>query len=273
MTNRIAVEITDGVADVRLNRGDKLNAVDGAMFAALIDTAEELSTTPGLRAVVLSGNGPAWCAGLDFAGFASMAGDSDPDDASGTASIGAMTEGGITHRAQQAVWGWHELPVPVIAAVHGVAFGAGFQLAIGCDIRIVHPDVRMSVLEIRWGITPDMTVTRLLPGLVGADVAKELVWTGREVGGDEALRLGLATKIADDPHAAAMELAQTIASNSPDAIRAGKRLVDAAYAEDFAAGFAHERDEIGALIGSQNQVESVTAYFEKRTPNYTDPAT
>ncbi len=272
MSNRITVDVQDGIADVRLNRGDKMNAVDGAMFTALIETADELAATFGLRAVVLSGNGPSWCAGLDFAGFASMAGDGGADDASGTASIGAMTEGGITHRAQQAVWGWRQLPVPVIAAVHGVAFGAGFQLAIGCDIRIVHPDVRLSALEIRWGITPDMTVTRLLPGIVGADVAKELIWTGREVGGEEALRLGLATSVSDDPHAAAMDLARTIASKSPEAIRAGKRLVEAAYAEDFETGFAHERAEIGALIGSPNQVESVTAYFEKRSPEYVDPS-
>ncbi len=271
MTERITVELVDGIADVRLDRGDKMNAMDGRMFAALIDTAEELATTPGLRAVVLSGNGPSWCAGLDFSGFEAMAGGVGGDGSTSTGSIGAIEEGRITHRAQQAVWGWRELPVPVIAAVHGVAFGAGFQLAVGCDIRIVHPEVRMSVLEIRWGITPDMTCTRLLPGIVGADVAKELIWTGREVGGDEALRLGLATRASENPHGDAMELARTIASKSPDAIRAGKRLVEAAYAEDFEAGFAHERDEIGALIGSPNQVESVTAFFEKRPPEYVDP--
>lgn len=266
MTERITVELTNGVADVRLDRGDKMNAMDAEMFEALIATADELAVTPGLRAVVLSGNGPSWCAGLDVSMFAGMADGADSDG-----SIGAMVEGKPTHKAQQAVWGWHELPVPVIAAIHGVAFGAGFQLAIGCDIRIVHPEVRMSVLEIRWGITPDMTCTRLLPGIIGADVAKELVWTGREVGGDEALRLGLATRVSDNPHADAMELAQTIASKSPDAIRAGKRLIEAAYAEDFAAGFAHEREEIFALIGSPNQIESITAFFEKRPADYVDP--
>ncbi len=278
MTERITVEMTDGVADVRLDRGDKMNAMDADMFAALIDTANELAEMPGLRAVVLSGNGPSWCAGLDFSMFEQMASanaagggaivgeDADPS------SIGAMVEGRITHRAQQAVWGWRELPVPVIAAVHGVAFGAGFQLAVACDIRIVHPEARMSVLEIRWGITPDMTCTHLLPGIVGADVAKELVWTGREVLGKEAVRIGLATRLSEDPHAAAMELATTIAGKSPDAIRAGKRLIETAYAEDFAAGFATERDEIGALIGTPNQVESIAAYFEKRPANYTDPS-
>ncbi len=266
---RVTVEITDGIADVRLNRADKMNAMDGAMFTALVETADELAKTEGLRAVVLSGNGPAWCAGLDFSGFQAMAG-GDGGGSNSTADIGSIEEERITHKAQQAVWGWRELPVPVIGAVHGVAFGAGIQLAVGCDIRFVTPDVRMSILEIRWGISPDMTITRLLPGIVGADVAKELIWTGREVNGEEAVRIGLATHVSEDPHADAMELATTIASKSPHAIRAGKRLVEAAYAEDFAAGFAQEREEIFNLIGTPNQVESVTAYFEKRAPRYTE---
>ena len=270
MSDRVTVEIQDGVADVRLNRPEKMNALDGAMFSALIETADELATTPGLRAVVLSGNGPSWCAGLDFSGFEAMAGGVGADGSMTTGSLGAIDEGRITHRAQQAVWGWRELSVPVIAALHGVVFGGGIQLAIGCDIRFAHPDVRMSILEIRWGISPDMTITRLLPGLVGADVAKELIWTGREVGGEEAARIGLVTHVSDDPHADAMALARTIADKNPHAIRAGKRLIEAAYAEDFVAGFAHERDEIGALIGSPNQVESVTAFFEKRTPDYVE---
>ncbi|MEM9203424.1 MAG: crotonase/enoyl-CoA hydratase family protein [Actinomycetota bacterium] len=263
---RITVDISDGIADVRLNRGDKMNAMDGPMFKALIETADGLAKTEGLRAVVLSGNGPAWCAGLDFSGFQSMAGGGE----SNTSSIGNIENDRITHNAQQAVWGWRELPVPVIGAVHGVAFGAGIQLAIGCDIRFVTPDVRMSILEIRWGISPDMTITRLLPGIVGADIAKELIWTGREVNGEEAVRIGLATHVSDDPLTDAKALAATIAAKSPHAIRAGKRLVESAYAEDFAAGFAHEREEIFNLIGTPNQIESVSAYFEKRPPNYTE---
>ena len=176
------------------------------MFKALIETADELAKTKGLRAVVLSGNGPAWCAGLDFSGFQSMAG----GGASNTSSIGGWRTTYITHNAQAV--GWRELPVPVIAAVHGVAFGAGIQLAAGCDIRFVAPDVRMSILEIRWGISPD--ITHLLPGLIGADVAKELIWTGREVNGEEAVRIGLATHVSEDPLADAMELARTIAGKS-----------------------------------------------------------
>lgn len=267
---RITIDMDGGVADVRLNRGDKMNAMDGRMFSALVEAADSLAAEPGLRAVVLSGNGPSWCAGLDFGNFQAMASDSKPKESSNDRGIGALEEGRITHRAQQAVWGWHELPVPVIGAVHGVAFGAGVQLAIGCDIRYVHPDVRMSVLEIRWGLSPDMTCTQILPGLVGADMAKELIWTGREVNGEEAVRIGLATKLCDDPHTDAMDLAHTIAGKSPHAIRAGKRLVEGFARQDYALGFRNEREEIGALIGSPNQVEAVKAFFEKRPPGFAD---
>jgi enoyl-CoA hydratase/carnithine racemase len=273
MTERVTIEMADGIADVRLNRGDKMNAMDGPMFAGLVEAADTLASDASVRCVVLSGIGPSFCAGLDFSGFQAMAGGAGGDDSNSTGGIGGLEKGRrhLTHRAQQAVWGWHELAVPVVAAVHGVAFGAGCQLAVGADIRFVARDVRMSVLEIRWGLSPDMTITQLLPQLVGADMAKELVWTGREVGGEEAVQIGLATHVADDPHAAAMELAATIVSKSPDAIRAGKRLINDAAAEDYDAGFERERNEIGALIGSANQAESVQAYFEKRDPIYTDP--
>jgi len=273
MTDRVTIDILDGVADVRLDRGDKMNAMDGRMFAALVEAADELATRGDVRAVVLSGNGPSFCAGLDFSGFQAMAGGVGGDDSDNTGAIGKVEaeRAHITHHAQQAVWGWHELPMPVIAAVHGVAFGAGCQLAVGSDIRFVAPDVRMSVLEIRWGISPDMTITSLLSNLIGADRAKELIWTGREVNGPEAAAIGLATHVADDPHAAAMELATLIATKSPHAIRAGKRLINGAAAEDYNAQFLAEREEIGALIGGPNQVESVQAYFEKRPPVYADP--
>ncbi len=273
-TPRITVEIDGGVADVRLDRGDKMNAMDGPMFRALVETADELATNTAVRAVVLSGNGASFCAGLDFSGFQAMAGAADNNSDGGTGMIGQVESdrAHVTHQAQQAVWGWHQLPMPVIAAVHGVAYGAGCQLAVGADIRFVTPNVRMSVLEIRWGISPDMTITSLLPSLIGADLTKELVWTGREVHGPEAVAIGMATHMADDPYAAAMDLARLIATKSPDAIRAGKRLINNVAPEDYDAAFLAEREEIGALIGSPNQVESVTAYFEKRDPTYTDPS-
>ena len=277
MTNehdeRVSVTIEDGVADVRLDRADKMNALDGPMFDALVATSAALADDRSVRAVVLSGNGRAFCAGLDFGGFQAMAsgGGASTDDGGavgGGTAISHVGEGSITHHGQQAVYGWTDLPVPVIAAVHGVALGGGIQLALGADIRIVAPDARMSVLEIRWGLVPDMTGTKRLVELVGLDVAKELTFTGRMVEGVEAQAIGLATKVADDPHAAAMAMAAEIAQKSPDAVRAAKRMLRAVGTVDEATAFATERREIGALIGSPNQVEAIQAYFEKREPRY-----
>jgi len=268
MSDRISVNIQDGVADVRLNRPDKMNALDGAMFNALVETADGLAADSSLRAVVLSGQGRSFCAGLDFSGFQGMAGS---DGAEATRSITDAEPGRITHKGQQAVYGWTSLPVPVIAAVHGHALGGGIQLALGADIRIVAPDAKMSVLEIRWGLIPDMTGTQALINLVGLDVAKELTFTGRTVSGTEAVQLGMATRLAEDPRAAALELAAEIASKSPHAIRAAKRLFNNASKVSTADGFAAERNEISKLIGSPNQTEQIKAFFEKRDPVFADP--
>ncbi|MDH4074512.1 MAG: crotonase/enoyl-CoA hydratase family protein [Acidimicrobiia bacterium] len=279
MTDRIAVTIEGGVADVRLNRPEKMNALDPAMFRALVDTADELAADASLRCVVLSGEGRSFCAGLDFGSFQGMAGtdDSGGDSSEGRRSGGigditAADPGRITHLGQQAVYGWSSLPVPVIAAVNGHALGGGIQLALGADIRIVAPEAKMSVLEIRWGLIPDMTGTQTLIRLVGVDVAKELTFTGRMVTGEEAVALGLCTRLADDPRAEALSLAAEIASKSPDAIRAAKRLFNQASQVTLAEGFAAEREEISRLIGSPNQVEQVKAFFEKRAPKFADPA-
>ncbi|KAB2363520.1 crotonase/enoyl-CoA hydratase family protein [Actinomadura montaniterrae] len=282
MTDRVTVHVHEGVADVRLNRPDKLNALDIATFEALAETGDALAADPSVRAVVLSGEGRAFCAGLDFANFAAMAGDGPSGGDSGSggqrfkrllSDITDREPGRITNLGQQAVHTWHELPQPVIAAVHGHALGGGFQIALGADIRIVAPDAKLSVLEIRWGLVPDMTGTAALMRLVGEDVAKELTFTGRMVGGDEAVRLGLATRTADDPRAAATELAREIAGKSPDAIRAAKRLLNrAAEGGDLAGQYLEESRELGALRGSPNQAEAVRAYFEKRPPAFTDPA-
>ena len=269
MSDRVAVTIENGVADVRLNRPDKMNALDDAMFEALIETGDALAAEPAVRCVVLSGEGRAFCAGLDFGGFQRMAGNGDGSDGTATASAFDKKER-ITHRGQQAAYAWTEMPVPVIAAITGVALGGGIQVALGADIRIIAPDARMSVLEIRWGLVPDMTGTQRLAELVGLDVAKELTFTGRMVEGPEAVQIGLATKLADDPHAAAMEMAAEIASKSPHAVRGAKRLLANAGRVTEAEGFAMERREIGALIGSPNQVEAIQAYFEKRDPDFAD---
>ncbi|MCX2730081.1 crotonase/enoyl-CoA hydratase family protein [Saccharopolyspora sp. NFXS83] len=263
---RVSCTIADGVAQVRLNRPDKLNALDPEMFSALAETGLRLHEEPRVRAVVLSGEGRSFCAGLDFESFRAMAGGGGPDGRTPHPPIGPAKALG-----QQAVHVWRHLPVPVIAAVRGVAYGGGLQLALGADIRVVAPGSRLSVLEIKWGLVPDMTGTQVLPELVGRDVAKELTFTGRVVGGAEAVSLGLATKLADDPAEAALELAAEIAGKNPDAVRHAKRLLDAAGQVDLEEGFAAEQRALAALLGTPNQIEAVQAAFGDRAPEFTDP--
>lgn len=268
-TDRVTCTVAAGVADVRLARPDKLNALDLAMFAAIVAVGEGLKADPTVRAVVLSGEGRGFCAGLDLASFASMASAGPGAGDAIDATIG-RTDGRITHVAQQACRVWAELEVPVVAAVHGVCFGGGLQLALGADLRMVAPDARLSVLEIRWGLIPDMTGTYVLPRLVGPDVAKELTWTGREVVGTEAVALGLATRTAADPRRAALDLATDLAGRSPHAIRAAKRLIGASLERSPAHQFAAEREEVAGLLASRNQLEAVAAAFEARAPVYAD---
>lgn len=271
INDRITISTDDtGVADVRLARADKMNALDPAMFASLVEASDQLAKDTAVRAVVLSGEGRSFCAGLDFASFAAMENRGSSDE-SAEPAITEPLKDRITHSGQQAVYGWTELPVPVIAAVNGHALGGGIQLALGADIRIAAPDTKMSVLEIRWGLIPDMTGTQALINLVGLDVAKELTFSGRMVGAEEALELGLVTRIADDPRAAALAMAADIATKSPHAVRAAKRLFNQASKLSTADGFGAERAEIGRLIGSPNQAESVKAFFEKRDPMFADP--
>lgn len=269
-SDRVVWTVSGGVADVRLNRPDKLNALDQEMFAALGRTGETLGRHRRVRAVVLSGEGRGFCAGLDLTAFAAMAsaGAGGLPDA-----LGDRPDGRETNVAQHAVRVWADLAVPVIAAVHGVALGGGLQLAMGADIRIVAPDAKMSLLEIRWGIIPDMTGTWVLPGLVGIDVAKELTWTGRMLTGAEAAEIGLATRVADDPRTEALNLARQIANANPDAIRAAKALLDGAAQASSGEQFHAEAKLNGALIGSPNQKEAVSAYFDKRQPAFSDSET
>jgi enoyl-CoA hydratase/carnithine racemase len=276
VNERVTVAIDLGVADVRLNRPDKLNALDTDMFVGLVDAGARLAAEPAVRAVVLSGEGRSFSAGLDFSGFRAMAdggratGDGEPTQGDGLRTIGA-TEGRITHLAQQAAHCWSEVPVPVIAAISGHCLGGGLQIALGADIRIVHPDASLSVLEIRWGLSPDMTGTATLPRLVGPDVAKELTWTGRTVSGDEAARIGLATRSSATPLEDAMALAREVATKNPHAIRGIKRLIEQSGRVPLAQQYADEREVIGSLVSTPNQVEAVAAFFEKRDPSFADP--
>ncbi len=271
--DRVKVSIgADGVAEVRLNRPDKMNALDAAMFTGIVAAGEQVRDDPRVRAVVLCGEGRAFCAGLDMGRFGNMAegkgasaGSDDPID-----RLTKRTHG-IANVAQQVAMVWREVPVPVIAAVHGVSFGGGFQLALGADLRFVTPDLKMSVMEIKWGLVPDMAGVALMRELARNDVVRELTYSGRIFSGQEALALGFATRVCADPHAEAMAFAREVAGRNPDAIRADKRLLNAAMAEDTAALLMAESVEQTKLIGSPNQVEAVKANLEKRAPVFRDP--
>ena len=260
--DRISVTIEGGVADVRLIRADKMNALDDAMFNALIETGERLKTEAGLRAVVLSGEGRAFCAGLDMGNFGKMA--SGEPRGEGRLVQSERTPGG-SNTAQHAVMVWREIPVPVIAAVHGVAFGGGFQLTLGADIRYVTADTRMSIMEIRWGLVPDMAGVVLMRHLARDDVIRELTYSGRQFSGEEAVQYGFATRVCADPRADALALAHEIAGKNPHAIRGDKRLFDlAASGAGQHEVLKAESVEQTALIGSPNQIEAVMSQMQKR---------
>jgi len=254
------VDRDGAVATVWLTRGEKRNGLDVPMFEQLIAAGRTLEGDKSLRAVVLAGEGPAFCAGLDFQSFMSTPG----------ATKMLLERKGPTNVAQEVCWVWRELPVPVIAAIHGPCFGGGLQIALGADIRLARPDAQLSVMEIRWGLIPDMSITQTLLPLVRPDVAKELTYTGRRVSGSEALELGLVTRVVEDPHAEAKALAETIATKSPHAIRAAKALYDQAPGLSVAESFALETELQLPLLGSKNQLEAVKANMMKRDPIFDD---
>src|SRR3954447_24289676 len=259
---RVRIEVEDHVAVVALNRPDKHNALDGAMFTGIVAAAEEVASTPGVRAVVQHGEGPSFCSGLDVASL--MSGPVSLDDL-------LDRDGRRSNLFQRTCTDWIDLPVPVIAAIHGNCFGGGLQIALGADLRIAAPDARLSIMESKWGLIPDMGITSTLPRLVRADVAKELTFTGRVLSGTQAAELGLVTRVADDPLAAALELAEQIAARSPDAIRAAKHLYDTAWQAPAEEGLALEAELQTGLMGSANQVEAVRAGMAKEPAAFTDP--
>jgi enoyl-CoA hydratase/carnithine racemase len=268
MEDRISITVESGVADVRLIRSDKMNALDSKMFAAIVAAGEQLRADPTVRVVVLSGEGRAFCAGLDMSSFAGMAqaeSDAGGADSGKSKSQLADRSHGIANLPQHAAWMWRELPVPVIAAVHGVALGGGFQVMLGADMRYAAPGTRLSIMEIKWGLVPDMAGTQLLRQLV-----RELTYTGRIFNAEEALEMGFVTAVVDDPRAHALELARQIASKNPEAIRASKRLLNEANYLSAADGLLQESREQDAIIGQPNQIESVMAEMERRVANFTD---
>ena len=269
MEDRVRIEIdAHGVADVCLVRSDKMNALDFAMFDAVAAAITRLKSEPRLRAVVLRGEGRAFCAGLDMGRMDRL----NKGEPGATRDLRPRTHG-IANSAQYLGLGWRELPVPVIAAVHGVAFGGGLQLALGADIRLVTADTQLSVMEIKWGLVPDMAGIALMRGLVRDDHARELTYTGRVVRGEEAVQLGLATRVCADPLAEARAMAQAISQRNPHAMRADKRLMNLAN-QTLGASSAEllmaESVEQVALMGQPNQIEAVRANLEKRAPVFHD---
>lgn len=260
----------DGVVELQMTRADKMNALDPAMFDALIEAGESLRNDASVRAVVISGRGKAFCAGLDMASFQRMGQGSGSDVLGAGAAQADLTTRthGLSNAAQYVAMVWREVPVPVIAAVHGVAFGGGLQVALGADIRLVAADTKMSVMEIKWGLVPDMGGMVLMRELARADVVRELTFTGRIFTGEEAVQLGLATSVSADPLAEALQMAHDIAGKSPDAIRAGKRLLNASMSRSDAEMLLEESVEQKVLIGSANQTEAVKANIEKRAARF-----
>lgn len=259
MNDRVSITVTDQIADVRLTRADKMNAIDPAMFAGIGQAIDELAGMSDVRCVVLSGEGRAFCAGLDMASMQA-----------GGSGTGRERNDQGSILPQHVTWGWRNLPMPVIAAVHGVAFGGGFQIMSGADIRIAAPGSRFAIRESYWGLVPDMAGFPIWRGLVRDDVLRELAFTAREFDADEALGHGFVTRIADDPHAAAMELARAIAGRSPHAIRGIKRLCNMAHDADPRAMLEAETLEQMAVIGKPNMMEQVAANMQKRSPVFQD---
>lgn len=260
---RIHIELKEGIADVRMIRTDKMNALDTAMFVALAAAADDLASRGGLRAVVLSGEGRAFCAGIDIGSLSTLR------NAEEMRRLAARSHGDA-NIFQNAALAWRSLPVPVIAAVHGVAFGGGFQIMLGADLRFVDPETKLSIMEVRWGLAPDMGGTMLMRGLARDDIVRELCFTGRIFSGREAFDLGFATRVCADPRGEAFAAAQDIATKSPDAIRAIKSLLNGAATGSRAEQLRAESAFQISLIGGRNHAEAVAAGIAKREPKFED---
>ena len=260
MNSTISYQVTDGIANVILNRPDKMNALNKDLFEAIIATGEAIKEDKSVRVVVISGAGRAFCAGLDMELMMAV----------GDTNLNERTHG-LSNMFQQAAWVWHEVPVPVIAAVHGTCFGGGLQLMTGADMRYIHPETKLSIMEMKWGIVPDMAGTQLWSRFVKEDIIRELTYTARIFNGDEAHQYGFATRLTETPLEDALATAQQIANKNPDAIRAAKRLIGNQIQTDYQAGLLAESVEQTAIIKTPNQIEAVMANMQKREPKFNDP--
>jgi len=262
-TDRVTVTHNSPITHVVLSRADKRNALDQAMLEAIADTIEQLSSARNTRAVVLSGDGEAFCAGLDFQSFAAML--QNPD------SMDFMTRShGDANLFQYVATGWRDLPMPVITALHGVAFGGGFQIMLGADIRVAAPETRFSIMEAKWGLVPDMGGMALMPAVARQDIVRRLTYTAEVFDATQALDWGFVTELADDPVTRALELAAQIAARSPDGTRASKRLISDTWNANRADTLMAESVAQKSVLGGENQMEAVMANFEKRAPKFKD---
>ncbi len=258
---RVEIKIENHVAVVTLNRPDKMNALDKAMFDAVIEAGETLAKNASVRAVVLTGAGKAFCAGLDLSSFSPQGIGSKP--------LLERTHG-IANMWQQAAWVWRALPVPVIAAIHGVAFGGGLQILSGTDIKYITASTKLSIMEVKWGIIPDMAGTQLWRHNVRDDIIRELTYTHRVFSGEDAVKYGFATHISENPLEDAMKLATEIASKSPSAIVKSKQMFNEAPYLNVADGFMLESNSQTEIVGKKNQMESVFSGMQKRAGNFED---
>ncbi len=261
MTDRVTVDVHDHIAIVTLNRPEKMNALDADMFAGIVAATDEVAANNAVRAVVLTAAGDNFCAGLDVSNFSG-------------GGMDVLTErmtppdGKDANYFQQPAIGLRDLPVPVIAALRGVVFGGGLQVAMGADIRIAAPDVRLSIMEIKWGLIPDMGLAVTARDQIPLDHLKRLTLTGDIITSAEAARCGVVTELAEDPVAAATQLAERMASRSPDAIRAGKAMLSQVFTSDRRSALSLEASTQLKIIGRPNQLEAMAAGLEKRDPKF-----
>lgn len=285
----LSYSIENSVAHVEIDRADSLNSLTREVFEDLVEVGLTLRDTAEIKAVVLSGRGRAFSAGLDFSEFARFAEvDSPAGDAAATSTItrgaeadappadspaaGTPTKGAVEvgerlgaarALAQKAVHVWSLVPVPVIAAINGAALGGGMQIALGADIRVAHPESQFSMMEIKWGIIPDMCGTQILPRLVGPGRAKKLIMTGEAISGQDACEMGIVEELAEDPVDRALHLARDFADKSRPALVWAKSLVDMSYSADLPTGLDAEQTALAELLGSPEQREALESQLAR----------
>ena len=269
INDRIDLHIENHIAHVRFARGEKMNALDTKMFEAVHELDKHLRADASIRVVVVSGDGVNFCAGLDKSNFESMLVPAQGDEASVVSDLRTRTHG-IANGPQYAVWMWRQLPMPVIAAVEGVALGGGLQVALGADIRFAAPDSRFSIMELKWGIIPDMSSTQIMRHLVRDDVIRELTYTARVFSAKEALEWGFITSIHEQPVAHALKVAKEIVLRNPQAIRSAKKVIDQSYYLDPSQGLMMESEEQEKVMAKPNQIEAVMSVLQAREPKYKD---